>query len=234
MQKRQTPDEYRRNLPHIQPQGGMFFITFRLYGSIPVSEIENISNIYKNTNTTDILGKSVKRLKQEQQEDYFLAFDEYLDNNLNAPYYLSKPEIAQLVSDSLHFRDGRDYKLVCFCIMSNHVHMIIYNLQKPLDRIMKELKSFTGNGALKILKNMDSEVPASILNISAAGAMSYKQELQDPSRFWQPESFDRIVRDRNDMANKISYILNNPVKAGFVNYWKKWKWSYCRPEFLND
>ncbi len=172
MQKKQTPDEYRRNLPHIQLQGGMFFITFRLYGSIPVSEIENISNIYKNTNTTDILGKSVKRLKQEQQEDYFLAFDEYLDNNLNDPYYLSKPEIAQLVSDSLHFRDGRDYKLVCFCIMSNHVHMIIYNLQKPLDRIMKELKSFTGKGALKILKNMDSKVPASILNISAAGATS--------------------------------------------------------------
>ena len=233
MQKKQTPDEYRRNLPHIQPQGGMFFITFRLYDSIPVSEIENLSNIYKNTNTTDISGKSVKRLKQEQQEDYFLAFDEYLDNNLNAPYYLSKQEIARLVSDSLHFRDGRDHKLVCFCIMSNHVHMIIYNLQKPLDRIMKELKSFTGKGALKILKNMDSEVPASRLNIFA-GATSYKQELQFPSRFWQPESFDRIVRDRNDMANKISYILNNSVKAGFVNYWEKWKWSYCRPEFLDD
>jgi len=26
---------YRRNLPHIQPPGGTFFVTFRLAGSIP-------------------------------------------------------------------------------------------------------------------------------------------------------------------------------------------------------
>ena len=228
MQKKQTPDEYRQNLPHIQPQGGMFFITFRLHGSIPISEIEDLSAIYKNTNTTNISDKAVKSLKQEQQEDYFLAFDAYLDNNMNAPYYLSKPEIAQLVSDSLHFRDGRDYKLVCFCIMSNHVHMIIYNLQKPLDSIMKELKSYTGKEALMILKDISFSQQA----LRVPYATSSKQTLRVP--FWQAESFDRIVRNRNDMANKISYTLNNPVKAGLVKYWKEWKWSYCRPEFLSD
>ena len=224
MKKKQTPDEYRRNLPHIQPQGAMFFITFRLYGSIPASEIQKLSDIYKNTNTTNISGKPVKSLKQEQQEDYFLSFDKCLDNNHNAPYYLSITEIAQLVSSSLHFRDGRDYKLVCFCIMSNHVHLIIYKLEKPLDRIMKELKSFTGKEALKILRNTDKEVPTSP-NIPTKDPVSFK--------FWQSESFDRIIRDRNDMATKISYILNNPVKAGLVNYWKDWKWSYCQSEFLD-
>jgi hypothetical protein len=34
------------------------------------------------------------------------------------------------------------------------------------------------------------------------------------------------------MAEKIKYTLNNPVKAGLVDDWKKWEWSFCRPEFL--
>ena len=32
--------QYRRNLPHIQPKGATLFVTFRLYGSIPISVLE--------------------------------------------------------------------------------------------------------------------------------------------------------------------------------------------------
>lgn len=28
---------FERNLPHIQPAGGQFFVTFRLYGTLPLS-----------------------------------------------------------------------------------------------------------------------------------------------------------------------------------------------------
>ena len=214
--KKQTPTEYRRNLPHIQPQGGMFFITFRLYNSIPVSVLEKLSEVYKNEKTTDISGKPIKDLKQNKQENYFFAIDEYLDSNPNGPYHLANPEIAQLVYDSIMFRDGKDYKLVCFCIMSNHVHLVIYKLTKPLDRVMKDLKSFTGKEAMKLLK-MDNAAPAAFDKTLAAGAAS---SFATSSKFWQPESFDRIIRDRNDLAIKITYTLNNPVKAGLVNDWK--------------
>ncbi|MDA3893381.1 MAG: hypothetical protein PF517_17090 [Salinivirgaceae bacterium] len=218
-----THSEYRRNLPHIQPQGGMFFITFRLYGSIPVSELEKLSEIYGNTNNNDTSGNSVKGLKQDKQENYFQALDDYLDSNLNSPYHLSIPNIDKLVSDSIKYRDGKDYKLVCFCIMSNHVHMIIYKLEKSLDKILKELKSYTGKEALKIIREGKIEV------------LPHKKNIKGISetRFWQPESFDRIVRDRNDMAKKIAYTLNNPVKANLVSKWQDWKWNYCRPEFLD-
>ncbi|MBI9069537.1 MAG: transposase [Salinivirgaceae bacterium] len=221
--KKPTPTEYRRNLPHIQPQGGMFFITFRLYGSIPISVLEKISEAYEIENTTDISGKVIKNLKTIQQENYFIAIDEYLDSNANDTYHLAKPEIAQLVYDSIKFRDNRDYKLVCFSIMSNHVHMLIYKLVKPLDRVMKELKSYTGKEALKLLRK-EIVAPATFEKSSVASTAN--------SKFWQKESFDRIVRNKMDLANKIAYTINNPVKAGLVKNWKDWKWTYCRPEFL--
>lgn len=218
--KKPTPTEYRRNLPHIQPQGGMFFVTFRLYGSIPISILEKISDAYKSVNTTDISGNSIQKIKNQQQENYFEAIDSYLDSKSNGPYHLAKPEIAQLVYDSIKFRDARDYKLVCFCIMSNHVHLIIYKLQKPLDIVMKELKSYTGKEALKLLRE----------ETKATKIIDTHNTLT--SRFWQAESFDRIVRNKIDFANKITYTINNPVKAGLVKSWNDWKWTYCRPEFL--
>jgi len=230
MTANQPFDEYRRNLPHIQPQDAMFFITFRLYGSIPIAKLDYLKTTYQNINTTDISGKPLKQLKQNQQEEYFLAFDEFLDTNPNGPYYLANHEIASLVCDSIKHRDGKDYKLVCFCIMSNHVHMIIYKLANPLHIVMKELKSFTGKEALKILK--DNEAPNRTAKRLLRLENSSEQALRVPSKFWQPESFDRIIRNRNDMAEKINYTLNNPVKAGLVATVNEWKWSYCRSEFL--
>jgi putative transposase len=37
---------YRRDLPHIQPVGAAFFITFRLAGSIPKALIDGLSEKY--------------------------------------------------------------------------------------------------------------------------------------------------------------------------------------------
>jgi len=38
---------YQRKLPHIQPEEGTFFITYRLFGSIPKPVIRSIHDNYK-------------------------------------------------------------------------------------------------------------------------------------------------------------------------------------------
>lgn len=55
-----------------------------------------------------------------------------------------------------------------------------------------------------------------------------------PKKFWQPESFDRLIRDANDLDQKIKYVLNNPVKAGLVKHWKDWLYSYCDKNFIEE
>ncbi len=37
---------YRRNLPHIQPIGACFFVTFRLFNSIPKASLDIIRDTY--------------------------------------------------------------------------------------------------------------------------------------------------------------------------------------------
>ena len=52
---------------------------------------------------------------------------------------------------------------------------------------------------------------------------------QTGERFWQPESFDRIIRNDDEMLRVRRYIRRNPVKAGMCIQEDRWKWSSaCR------
>ncbi len=37
---------------------------------------------------------------------------------------------------------------------------------------------------------------------------------------------DHVVRDPEEYQRIVAYVLNNPVKAGLVQEWKDWPWSY--------
>jgi putative transposase len=46
--------------------------------------------------------------------------------------------------------------------------------------------------------------------------------------FWQDESYDHVVRNAGEFERIVSYILENPVKAGLVSDWQAWPWSYLK------
>ena len=44
-------------------------------------------------------------------------------------------------------------------------------------------------------------------------------------QFWQPESFDRYIRNQKHFLSVIRYIENNPVKAGLCLRPEDWAYS---------
>ena len=204
---------YERKLPHYQPEGETYFITTRLKNSLPRSIIEKLQLEYKQVNEelakiTD--QKECYRKCYKEQRRYFGKWDTELDNAVRGSNWLSNPDIAKIVQDSLHFFNGQRYSLDAYCIMPNHVHAVFKPLEKPagdffsLTSIMHSIKRFTAREANKIL------------------------ERSGP--FWQPETYDHIVRDDSELLRIIRYVINNPVKAGFVGNWEDWEWTYCRLE----
>jgi len=137
--------------------------------------------------------------------DYFKEFDNFLDLARSGPKYLSDKRIANMVMGSLHFIDGKDYELVCYTIMSNHVHMVVANTGKYLFKIMHSLKRYTGYEANKMLNRESS--------------------------FWQREYFDHLIRDEDDLNYHINYTLYNPVKANLVKQWDEWPYSYLNKKY---
>jgi putative transposase len=212
---------YRGKLPHYQPPGGTYFVTYQLYGAIPNPVLdkireENQSTLHQLENEqlpheTKRKLNSIFRKKQiEEQKRQFKRIDDFLDSNLNSPHWLKIPEIAKINAEALHFYDGKYYSLWSFCIMSNHIHVLLsLNEGSPeLWKVMQNMKKYTAKEGNKILG-------------------------RDQKKFWERESYDHLVRDKKGEFGRIlAYILNNPVKAGLVDDWSKYQWSYCHPDLL--
>lgn len=119
---------YRRNLPHYQPTQAKFFITFRLADSLPRVVIEELLAYKKQLDQAleKINDQQQKRrLRYENHRRWFGKYDDYLDRAATGPKWLADPRIAKLVDESIKFRDQKDYHLDAFCIMPNHVHLVI-------------------------------------------------------------------------------------------------------------
>jgi REP-associated tyrosine transposase len=57
----------------------------------------------------------------------------------------------------------------------------------------------------------------------------YKNLLGIPSslpiKFWQKRFWDHVIRNDKDFENHLHYIHFNPVKHGYVNHPREWKYS---------
>ena len=88
------------------------------------------------------------------RDRYFGKYDALLDGSQSGPTYLKQKNIADEVAKSLHWdKNELLYKLVCYTIMSNHVHKVVYKIQKPLFRIMQSHKSGCNSFCRKMRKN---------------------------------------------------------------------------------
>ncbi len=113
---------------------------------------------------------------------------------------LRDPRAARIVQEVL-FHDHRDeYDLLAWAIMPNHVHVVLEPLSDHrLSKIVQALKGVSSKGIGK-------------LNGTCG-------------RLWQPDYFDRLIRDDGHLERIIRYLEWNPVKAGLCWEPKGWHWS---------
>jgi REP element-mobilizing transposase RayT len=208
---------YRRKLPHIIVDNYAYFVTARLAGSLPQEIIVNLKRSYQKR-LKDI--SSIVNIKTKREEynllkwNYFVEFDALLDKYKNSPHWLADNKIAELLKDSLHFRDGKDYDLIAYTIMSNHIHLAFIPYLKKISRGSEFKRMYPLGGLLGSLKRYTAKEANKLLNRSGD--------------FWQHESYDHIIRNNEELYMIIEYILNNPVNAGVVSSAEEYKWNYCK------
>ena len=170
----------------------MFFVTFCLVDSYPFEKESSNQRIQS----------------YEEQKRHFGRIDQAMDARRDGNHWLKNPQVAQMMADSLHHRDGNVYDLDTFTIMSNHVHLLMTPLQKtdgswiPLQEIMHSLKGYSARKA--------------------------NQLLGRSGQFWQHEGYDHYVRDDAEAGRIRNYIVMNPVKAGIVENWEEFPWTYSK------
>jgi REP element-mobilizing transposase RayT len=183
-------------LPHWTRDGAWYAVTIRLWDSIPAEVLKAWRWERRNiTKTAEQMNRSLSE-HEEQRLSYLESerIERYLDAGVGC-CYMKDDRIAKLVRDALTHFEGQRYDLAAWCVMPNHVHVVF----KPvpgyeISDILHSWKSFTAKEANKILKRHGT--------------------------FWQTEPYDHLIRDEADFLHAVTYVLENPVRAGLTS----WKW----------
>ena len=179
----------RRNLPHWQQTGKMYFTTFRTADSIPQEKAEEFRHAKQQWQKTH-----TKPYNEMEKIEYRLLFSDKMNawlDRCHGECLLAKHDCAAIVKGAIeHFQDQR-YLLDHWVIMPNHVHiLLIAHEAYELSTILHSWKSFTSNKINKLY--------------SKKGA------------FWQSETFDHLVRSNQQLEKYREYIRMNIDKAGVL------------------
>jgi REP element-mobilizing transposase RayT len=196
----------RSRLPHWHAEHAIYFITWRLFDSLPADVLDRLRA------GRDAAREQIFRMRgsvtfpEQRMLDAALteACEKFLDQNVGE-CYLRDHRAAKIVADSLKHFDGIRYLLFAWCVMPNHVHVIFSCLEGfDTSSILHSLKGFTSREINKIL--------------GRSGTL------------WQAESFDRCIRDSQELEQKIDYVLGNPAAAGMEN----WPFTAMYPDRIGE
>jgi REP element-mobilizing transposase RayT len=181
----------RGYLPHLDQSGLYQSITFRLHDSVPEQVIQQWKEElhWRADLPADAAPVIALRRRIVLYEDAG-----------HGVCWLRDKRIATLVQNTLLHFDGQRYRLIAWCIMPNHVHVLIEMFPNhPLDEVLHSWKSFTAQKANRLLARNGP--------------------------FWARDYYDRYIRDDAHFAQTVTYIEQNPVKAGFIKSAEAWKFS---------
>jgi putative transposase len=188
----------RGRLPHWEKEAGLYFITFHQADSLPkpvLAQLVERQRILKAAQDTDahLLPEQkslIDSYNRKRMEDYF-------DQGIGSCAFHDN-RIAGALAAALRFREGKQYRLLAWCIMPNHVHVVV--------------KLFPGHELAKIVKAWK--------NFSAKAA---NHALERKGQFWHREYYDRLIRNADEFNRAIRYVLENPTKANLNNW--PWVWT---------
>ncbi len=110
-------------------------------------------------------------------------------------------ETARLVCVNVEFYCSKlGFELYGYCLMPDHMHMLLSPVKSrtPVGTWLRQFKSFT--------------------------TRQHQLRTGEP-QLWQRSAHDHVCRTGETAETVLTYIINNPVRAGLVERWQDWPWT---------
>jgi len=134
---------------------------------------------------------------RSKQDVYFITI-----NTFEKQRYFINDRLVEKLKNSIDFRVNEgEVKMFCYCIMSNHVHML-FSLSKSYSKSLSVwISSFKSHTA------------------------KFAKGIFGIDKLWQVNYYDHIVRSDESLSKIADYILHNPVRKGIVQKWEDYPHS---------
>jgi REP element-mobilizing transposase RayT len=178
----------RGYLPHWDLCKSLQAVTFRLADSVPASVISQWK--------VELAYETDKASREQELHRRIAKFEDSGQGDA----VLRDPEIAAVVQAKLVERHPAHYRLIEWCIMPTHVHVLFKLAERQ--SLGEVVRAWKGGSATEI-----------------------NRKLNRSGRLWMMDYYDRLIRDQQHLDNCRIYIRNNPVKAGLCEHPEDWPFS---------
>jgi len=152
---------------------------------------------------------------QNQAATHFLTFTvvEWVD-------VFTRKIYKDILLDSIrHCQYHRGLFLHCWCLMSNHLHLIASAKNQDLSAIVRDFKKFTSKKLVAAIETNPNERRKEWM-LPVFQKQGERNSRNKENQFWIQDNHPEELYTEAFTFQKLNYIHNNPVKAGFVcNPW---------------
>jgi REP element-mobilizing transposase RayT len=139
----------------------------------------------------------------------------------------SRKSYRDLFLESLTYcRNHKSLEVYGYVIMTNHIHLLVRSAAGDLSGAIRDLKKFTSKAIVEALgSNLESRREW-ILRLLAHAAK--RQNKEGVYQLWTHENHAELIYSNNFIEQKLEYIHQNPVRAGFVQKAEDYPYSSAR------
>ena len=107
------------------------------------------------------------------------------------PFFVNEATVDRALTQILRASTQHGFSLITYCFMPDHLHLIVRGETDTSD-----CKAFT-----KAAKQYSAY---------------YHSQANNRERLWERYGEDRVIRDEQELAMTVRYVVANPVRAGLV------------------
>jgi putative transposase len=165
----------------------------------------------------------------EKEGAYFVSFA-----TVNWIDVFTRDIYFSIITESLEYcRKEKGMELYGYCIMPSHVHLIFRSSFGDPSGLMRDFKGFTSRKLLKVIEENPHESRKEWLLWMFERAGKKNSNVKH-RQFWQQNNQPIEIWSLKVFDQKLTYIHQNPVEAGFVTESIDWKYSSARNYGNND
>jgi putative transposase len=123
----------------------------------------------------------------------YVGFHRYsltICTNHRKPLFVDAEIVAAVLTTIRQWSATLDFAVFAYCFMPDHLHLVVSATSESADlqKYMRRWKQRSG--------------------------YDYRQRTNE--FLWQPSYFDHVLRDDEETARAVKYVLENPVRKGLV------------------